>query len=626
MKQLIPLLGLAGLCAAFSVRAATLVYEPFYVTLPAIVNYPVASPLTDGGKTNFGTGTAWEAMGTGNSPAWIGGSRLSYRNLATSQGWLILGSQDLGGSPDTKSDAALAFAGPGQADVYYSFLFTLNNITGMATNFATFTRLSWNTNDAGLAVGVRMNPGNPDQIDLAVSKNGDTNNWVFALTTLRTNTHLVIVQYAALPGAGDDVVNLWLNPPSTNIASGIAPPPTFTTTNGTDTAATNWNAFELYPPDNLTQAYFDEVRVATTWAEAAPEAFLYEGFNYPAGEGLLFFDGTGTNWVGGQTNGSGFPGWPHFTWRNPIELEINRPAGNRFATVSTNPLSASTIFSNSLTYPPLQISANRLQFPAYVGNTFDKYLQFAGSGSDIYYSYLLRLDGVATNMSASAWTLLSTARMFILGDPNDGFAGPGVFLRRNAGDTNKFDLGIHKRSNGGAVVTDASLQGLNVGTVYLIVAKYEVVAGTANDPMKIWINPPTNTLGQATEPTPTFSSVAGTDTSVNWTQFELYPPFHAMGFLDEIRAAPSWAKVTPTNAPVVIIPPTIVSITPGGGSVSLLCQGTAGQSYDVQRADNVTFTAGLTTLLTTNAPGGGQFTVTDAATSSAAFYRLKTNP
>jgi hypothetical protein len=84
--------------------------------------------------------------------------------------------------------------------------------------------------------------------------------------------------------------------------------------------------------------------------------------------------------------------------------------------------------------------------------------------------------------------------------------------------------------------------------------------------------------------------------------------------------------VTPIATPPTT-PPEILNISVGGGGVNLLCQGMAEQTYDVQRAEDVTFTTGLTTVLTTNAPTGGQFTATDADPPAAgAFYRLKANP
>ena len=68
----------------------------------------------------------------------------------------------------------------------------------------------------------------------------------------------------------------------------------------------------------------------------------------------------------------------------------------------------------------------------------------------------------------------------------------------------------------------------------------------------------------------------------------------------------------------------VLTIVPPGETASIIFSGTEGVAYEVQRAVNVT---NWTTLLTTNAPPGGQFQVTDnfsdlGSTPVRAFYRL----
>jgi hypothetical protein len=61
----------------------------------------------------------------------------------------------------------------------------------------------------------------------------------------------------------------------------------------------------------------------------------------------------------------------------------------------------------------------------------------------------------------------------------------------------------------------------------------------------------------------------------------------------------------------------------GSGSVTLDIVGLPGNGYLVQRANEVTFTTGLTTLLSTNAPADGVFSFIDSnPPATAAFYRL----
>ena len=68
-------------------------------------------------------------------------------------------------------------------------------------------------------------------------------------------------------------------------------------------------------------------------------------------------------------------------------------------------------------------------------------------------------------------------------------------------------------------------------------------------------------------------------------------------------------------------------ITTDGSSINVSFSGIPGYQYDVERAEDVNFTVNLTTLITTNVPANGQFTITDPSPPvGSAFYRLKYNP
>jgi hypothetical protein len=67
-------------------------------------------------------------------------------------------------------------------------------------------------------------------------------------------------------------------------------------------------------------------------------------------------------------------------------------------------------------------------------------------------------------------------------------------------------------------------------------------------------------------------------------------------------------------------------ITVVGGVATINFAGIPGYPYIVQRAEDVSFTVNLTTVLTTNAPADGLFTCEDGTSLSQAYYRLKYNP
>jgi hypothetical protein len=239
---------------------------------------------------------------------------------------------------------------------------------------------------------------------------------------------------------------------------------------------------------------------ATLTASGEASLLYYDGFAYPSGTNLV---GSGT-WV---LDASGAP---------PLDIQ-----------------------PGSLSTPvPLETPiANQVRIPTSTAHESAQVKFDAVGANAVFYSFLVQLDDVP----ASAWGTLSRVEAGSVTISN----ALGIFVRANGVDPAKFDIGIHKRANGGAVVTGPSLQGLTEGTPYFIVARYRVENVVTNDDaMDIWINP--GDLGAALPPTPTFSSIVGTDSSSAWDTFVIDPPNgNASGFFDELRVGTSWAAVTP---------------------------------------------------------------------------------
>ena len=83
--------------------------------------------------------------------------------------------------------------------------------------------------------------------------------------------HLIVVRYRVIVATGNDAMDLWIDPmPFGN--NGSIPPPTLTTTNGTNIP--NFNALILNSrkTPNYTATAFDvdEIRLGDTWAEVTP--------------------------------------------------------------------------------------------------------------------------------------------------------------------------------------------------------------------------------------------------------------------------------------------------------------------------------------------------------------------
>jgi hypothetical protein len=79
---------------------------------------------------------------------------------------------------------------------------------------------------------------------------------------------------------------------------------------------------------------------------------------------------------------------------------------------------------------------------------------------------------------------------------------------------------------------------------YLVVAKYQWVAGPDNDVVTVWINP--DGLGGGEDPEHQVSASAGPDGDQIAGRLTLSRGLHLT--IDEIRIGQTWAEVTPTDA------------------------------------------------------------------------------
>ncbi|MBL7738520.1 MAG: fibronectin type III domain-containing protein [Chitinophagaceae bacterium] len=217
---------------------------------------------------------------------------------------------------------------------------------------------------------------------------------------------------------------------------------------------------------------------------------------------------------------------------------LSAQSGVNWLTVNTG--DSILVTSGNLSYPGLAASAgNKVSF---AGAGTDYYRLFtAQTAGTVYFSFILNttslgsLDGTGgyfiglvqtgstTAFGATVWTRLSTT--------------PG-----------KYNIGISTRSNSAVVWLPNQL---DPATNYFVVAAYQIIAGTANDVSKIWLN--TSAIG-GSEPAADATSVAGTDlTTAGVERIFLRQDSDletAPVDIDEIRVGIAWADVTPGGAPV----------------------------------------------------------------------------
>jgi len=247
---------------------------------------------------------------------------------------------------------------------------------------------------------------------------------------------------------------------------------------------------------------------------------IYESFNYPAG---ALVAGSSSVW----TNHSGTAG----------TLGVIDTAGDS---------------GNSLSFTGLAAPAGNRALVSQAqsedaGRNFD-----AVTSGAVYASALVKVTTVPGDDTAEHYIM-----HFFQSNTGTSFYGRLSVATRGAG----FSFGIRNSSSGtGPVTYEATERALN--TTFLIVIKYDIVAGADNDVYSLYVNPvpgaaePAATLTQTIVTGQTEVSVAGI-ARVGLRQAAL----NGIVELDELRVGTTWASVTPTSGPVADNPDILVGTT-----------------------------------------------------------------
>jgi hypothetical protein len=221
--------------------------------------------------------------GTGLIPGWVGASAMvsvtngSHSLDGTGLG-LVSSAGDkvtIGATPSTlsvynKFAAAGMFPQTTQTNIYYSFLYRFNVGTDVSSNGQVLIQV--NRQNAGTAIDLQLfakNAGGANvQIGVAKPLGASTN---YATNIIAAGqTVFVVVREQIIPGTANDIDDLWINPPLNSFGTNEAnvPPVSATTVDGTeDQSTTGPGRFYIATGAN---ANLDELRIATTWAEATP--------------------------------------------------------------------------------------------------------------------------------------------------------------------------------------------------------------------------------------------------------------------------------------------------------------------------------------------------------------------
>lgn len=260
--------------------------------------------------------------------------------------------------------------------------------------------------------------------------------------------------------------------------------------------------------------------------------------------------------------GTHHSGWGQVTLphHEPFNYTVGQALQTQTGWTAVNSGDDILISSGSIDYLGLQAStANKVSF-ADAG--IDAYKAFTSQSSGvIYYSFVMNVTGLSTlNATGGYFTGLASNSTTFGATVWTGLDGTG------------YKIGINPRTSTSTnMVWVSGTQTLN-NNVFIVVS-YEIVSGTGNDIVKIWVNPAASSFGTVGEPTPnaTVTNTSGTDLA-SVGQFFLRQdsntetPFIEM---DECRVGLTWADVTPSSgATIAALPASLTGFSYAGSGPS----------------------------------------------------------
>jgi hypothetical protein len=162
-------------------------------------------------------------------------------------------------------------------NLYFSFLYRFNSVSDVSTAGETLMRMNRANSGTGTPQHWDLQAMQvAGQIQLGISKAGAPSNATnYATTNISASQVIfVVVRQHIIPGAQNDVYDLWINPPPQFFGTNEVdiPPPSASvgalTTDGTeDSSGTGPGRLVIVAGSN---SQLDEFRIATTWAEVTP--------------------------------------------------------------------------------------------------------------------------------------------------------------------------------------------------------------------------------------------------------------------------------------------------------------------------------------------------------------------
>lgn len=335
---------------------------------------------------------------------------------------------------------------------------------------------------------------------------------------------------------------------------------------------------------NYSVVLSNSVGVATSTNVLLTVQSIFDPFDYAAGVNLP-----------GQTNAEGL------AWY--------------YAGTGTTPVS---VTNGSLQVTGLVPStANSILFGAATGPSARLPLVKTVTSGTLYYSFVFKVLDLGVLSTGGFFAAFNNSIGNQTGTPT--IIGAGVQTKASS---NGFQVGLKKASSGS--LFDSSKTYTTNDTIFVVGSYTFNTTSTNDDEAKLWINPDPTTFGALTPPPSTLSTNEGGDISAN--QIASFVFFRrgtasvqpTVMLADELRISTSWAGVTPPAPPVT--PPTL-TIQRSNSDVVLLWP-TSAVGFVLQNIPSLSLSNVWQNTTGTIGVANGYFTLTNAATNQAQFFRL----
>ena len=229
-----------------------------------------------------------------------------------------------------------------------------------------------------------------------------------------------------------------------------------------------------------------------------------------------------------------------FSWGQNLLLEENFDYPSGTLLVGTNGwIEQGTSSTNVLT-----IQTGNLSYPSYLSSNIGNYLPIANTGQDAYKPFTSQNSGsVYCAFLVNVSDAQTTGDYFFAFQPSAGSTNftARFFIKKDA--SNNLAFGISKGTEA-AVYTNFDY---SLNTTYLVVVKYEMIAGSQNDIISVFINP---TIPGNEPQTPTISTNGGTTNDATAIATVLIRQGNTTNaptlFIDGIRVATTWDEAVKT--------------------------------------------------------------------------------